>query len=426
MAAERERQGRRFQGGGNQRQQRPVDGETGQVGNVWIGERPSGEDFASWFTENVKIHEGLDHADYIGGVVLIEQTGKIKKTVQNDDQSGFLIKEFARLEYTPYAKVDVRMKYLWDLCEVKRNWLGVVEPAGVPRIDAQGLANMNLPEGFFRYQAQDSAGKWTPFVACSMRVAIYDRNACRIVEYVDPVTGEPKQKIMGVPIRVAAPATKVVPVIAWEKVDPFAMMKAETGAAGRALGMAGMLVIPGSGIATAEDVQEAEQLPGRAMTGTSAPETSDGALPEVEGAEEAQEPAAPPEPPADAPPADAPEEAKPPAESQEDLEAASDDRLRELVERDLLALREESPPQYDVMKAWWEEDRKLGELNRASIQALQQPMLRGVVRKVRKTLEEARQAGAKDAKDATASKEEAAEPAAESQPDAAPPAGASQ
>jgi hypothetical protein len=35
------------------------------------------------------------------------------------------------------------------------------------------------------------------------------------------------------------------------------MMKAETGAVGRALGMAGMLVIPGSGIATAEDMQEA-------------------------------------------------------------------------------------------------------------------------------------------------------------------------
>jgi hypothetical protein len=388
MAAERERQGRRFQGGGN-RQQRPVDGATGQVGNVWIGERPSGEDFASWFTENVKIHDGLDHADYIGGVVLIEQTGKVKKTVENDDQSGHEIKEFARLEYTPYAKVDVRMKYLWDLCEVKRNWLGVVEPAGVPRVDAQGLANMNLPEGFFRYQAQDGAGKWTPFVACSMRVAIYDRNACRIVEYVDPATGEPKQKILGIPIRVAAPATKVVPVVAWEKVDPFAIMKAETGAVGRALGMAGMLVIPGSGIATAEDVQEAEQLPGRAMTGTSAPETSDGALPEVEGAEEAQEPAALPEPPADAPPAE-----QPPAANQEDLDAASDDRLRELVERDLLALKNEHPEAYATMKTWWEDDRKLGELNRASIQGLQQPMLRGVVRKVRKTLEEARQAAA--------------------------------
>jgi hypothetical protein len=188
---------------------------------------------------------------------------------------------------------------------------------------------------------------------------------------------------------VAAPATKVVPVVAWEKVDPFAIMKAETGAVGRALGMAGMLVIPGSGIATAEDVQEAEQLPGRAMTGTSAPETSDGALPEVEGAEEAQEPAALPEPPADAPPAE-----QPPAANQEDLDAASDDRLRELVERDLLALKNEHPEAYATMKTWWEDDRKLGELNRASIQGLQQPMLRGVVRKVRKTLEEARQAAA--------------------------------
>jgi MoxR-like ATPase len=33
-------------------------------------------------------------------------------------------------------------------------------------------------------------------------------------------------------------------------------MKAETGAVGRALGFAGMLVIPGSGVATAEDMLE--------------------------------------------------------------------------------------------------------------------------------------------------------------------------
>jgi hypothetical protein len=42
----------------------------------------------------------------------------------------------------------------------------------------------------------------------------------------------------------------------WGKPDPNAFMKAETGAVGRALGMAGMLVIPGSGVATAEDMQE--------------------------------------------------------------------------------------------------------------------------------------------------------------------------
>jgi hypothetical protein len=56
------------------------------------------------------------------------------------------------------------------------------------------------------------------------------------------------------------------------------VMKAETGAIGRALGMAGILVIPGSGVATAEDVQEAQAAERVSATG---PEAS--ALPDETG-----------------------------------------------------------------------------------------------------------------------------------------------
>jgi hypothetical protein len=104
---------------------------------------------------------------------------------------------------------------------------------------------MNLPPGFFRLPVQDSTGKFVHFLCCSQQVRIY--------------TAE------GEPCTIMAPATgtKMVPLLTRWGVDENAIMKAETGAVGRALGMAGMLVLPGSGVATAEDMQEMQAAEGR-------------------------------------------------------------------------------------------------------------------------------------------------------------------
>jgi hypothetical protein len=72
------------------------------------------------------------------------------------------------------------------------------------------------------------------------------------------------------PIMAPATGTKMVSCLTKWGVDEHALMKAETGAVGRALGMAGMLVLPGSGVATAEDMQEMIAAEGRASVGVDA------------------------------------------------------------------------------------------------------------------------------------------------------------
>jgi hypothetical protein len=89
-----------------------------------------------------------------------------------------------------------------------------------------------------------NAGKTVSFVGVSMQVMIYERSR---------TTGQDR------PLITPAPGTKLVAAASKWDVDPHALSKAETGAVGRALGMAGMLVIPGSGVATAEDMQELGQ-----------------------------------------------------------------------------------------------------------------------------------------------------------------------
>jgi hypothetical protein len=68
----------------------------------------------------------------------------------------------------------------------------------------------------------------------------------------------------GVVLMAPSQGTKAVALLTKWGVDEHAVMKAETGAVGRALGMAGMLVLPGSGVVTAEDMQEMLESQGRA------------------------------------------------------------------------------------------------------------------------------------------------------------------
>lgn len=281
--------------------QDPPAGIGHQEGSRWINRRPTGEEVAEWFAANVKIHEGLDPADYVGGIVLIGGTEKMK--VAKQAQGGSLqIVEEERLAYTPYAKVETRVKYFWDLMALKSDeWVGVIEPVQMAQLEEPGLVNRNLPPGFYRVPVRKPDDSFVHYVGCSMRVVIYKAGT---VEWKprgvwpsgsgvwsgggsppDPTERElqvarhlREEVLRGIPVAIYPPATKMVSTLTqFGKDDPFSLMKAETGAVGRALGMAGMLVIPGSGIATAEDMHEAQA--GASGVGVGEQATLDAPLP---------------------------------------------------------------------------------------------------------------------------------------------------
>jgi hypothetical protein len=157
------------------------------------------------------------------------------------------------LVLTPYIRVETRVKYFLDLMALNGT-VGVIEPVELAEQDPR------LPKGFFRSVTATSA-KETRFIGCTMRATVYKKGSLQHIKAIlDKRTGEEGLIRVGKIVEQYTPATKVVPVLSYEKPDPFALMKAETGAVGRALGMAGMLVIPGTGLASAEDVQEAAQL----------------------------------------------------------------------------------------------------------------------------------------------------------------------
>lgn len=279
-----------------------VEERRGREGGRWINERPSSEDFAAWFAQNMKIDDKLDSDSYIGGVVLIPAEDTKAKYVKEFRNGHPVIEQRPELSFIPYAKVETRTNYFWDLLGVHEEWVGVVERISSPRLplltpleevvevvieaeggpertitkrkqqQAGGIASMvhQLPEGFSLMSVPVGDG-YSHFVLCTIRVAIYNRE-----EYKeDPAKA--------VPLR-AGQGTKQVPLSksynqrSWA--DDSSLMKAETGALGRALGVAGIFVIPGSGVATAEDMLEsmaqgatpAEPPPAEGNQGPAAPD----------------------------------------------------------------------------------------------------------------------------------------------------------
>lgn len=222
-----------------------------QSGSRWIIARPEPADVARWFTENVRVHEGLDAPDYVGGLTLITQKEKLE--VQEE---GGAIREINRLVHIPYAKVETRVAYWNDWLDLHNDLVGVVEAVEVARLDEAGLRNDYLPPGFFKHPVQGADSKFTYYVACSMRAVLYEKDSIGLSKVELGADGKPRLVIHGKVNRVFGSGTKAVPQLGRYGPDDNALMKAETGAIGRALGMAGMLVIPGSGVATAEDMLE--------------------------------------------------------------------------------------------------------------------------------------------------------------------------
>ena len=211
-----------------------------QEGSRWIDARPSGEQVARWFIDNAPMHDGMDPRRYVAGVTLIPAVEKRKQKVRN--QAGALVDREEYLQtFTPYIKVETRNVYYWD--HVRREEL--VPERGrvtVPRTSVEGLYNEHLPTGYFRHAIRTPDNKAVHLLGCVYRVAAYKPD----------IRSGGKGRLV-----FEGEGTKIVPFLNdFGKPDLNAFEKAETGAAGRALGMAGMLVLPGSGVATAEDMLE--------------------------------------------------------------------------------------------------------------------------------------------------------------------------
>src|SRR5438270_2137926 len=139
-------------------------------------------------------------------------------------------------------QIGTRIAYMRRLCE-SRGLIYHPEPAKVPRTARPDSVyfNGNMPDGLWWHVVRnyDNDGV-TRYLCCTMNVCGYSPES-----YMDKLRGrDPLPMIFG-------QGTKQVSGGA----DANGLMKAQTGAIGRALGVAGILVV-GTGIATAEDMQE--------------------------------------------------------------------------------------------------------------------------------------------------------------------------
>jgi hypothetical protein len=169
---------------------------------------PSEEEIAKWFA-SFRLHDGLSHDRYIGGIVVIEN------------------KDRGKSMWVPYVNATARIAYFWDW--VERNGY---------------LAEIATSEPIDRpTQLPDDKVAQLYCVRTSVTVVDSDGNLVRSSNGSKQVASlQFRRGFNGKP-------GYFVP-------DVNAMMKAETGSLARALGMMGMLSLPGSGIATAEDMNE--------------------------------------------------------------------------------------------------------------------------------------------------------------------------
>jgi hypothetical protein len=300
-----------------------------------------------WFEKNVRLHDGLKHEDYVQGITIIPAKEKVKRTVRNAAQATAIVEE-ERMVYTPYAKVETRIAYFWDLIRYhnanlqdgEKPWVGVIKPIEAARIDKDPYFNLHLPAGYFRYPVTKSDGKTVEYLGCTMQVRIFEIAA----------QGERSATIIA-----PTAASKAVPLLNRWGEDPNSLMKAETGAVGRALGMAGMLVIPGSGVATAEDMQESMAQGGAGV----------GVDPVLPGADEA-------------------------AEASAISSTQAQPNLKEQAEALITRLQSEFPEALEEVQEWARgRSLNLGELTEES------PALRGVVKKLEGAVRKAEDAKGK-------------------------------
>jgi hypothetical protein len=328
-------------------------------GSRWLHEPPTEDEIKEWF-EAQPLHPGMSPGPYMGGIVLIGATEKVKMTRRKQNGDPYLA-EVEQAVFVPYVKVDTRIAYFRDYVRVLNDgkedgdFYGVIEAVPQKRVDDRSSPyyNENLPDGFGVYPVRNSNDSVNRYLVCTMRVAIYKRPSGD--DRVQRSRASDTLILQGVGSKQTTQARNYA--------DDNAVMKAETGAIGRALGVAGILVV-GTGVATAEDVQEAQAGPVGA-----AGATAEGAvLPTAETAAAAVDGPSVPEGPGDG--AALPETAE-----------ESDESLRERA----LALRAEMekdyPAAWAAYTAWWNE-RGFGQLGE-----LGGPSLKGAVIKLERDLD---------------------------------------
>lgn len=204
-----------------------------QQGSRWVHNPPDGAVFSEWFEKNVPMHPGLEPGRYVNGVVLIPNKETVKVT-ERDETGARSISEVEQLVFSPYPQVETRVRYFWDFCR-ENGYVGAIEV--VPVRDQKA----NLPTGVFPMTVEH-AGKSYTYLGMSYQVRVFEpslRTGGRGKVVMEPPKG-----------------TKMVPLVGRFGPDVNAPMRVETGAIGRALGFAGMLIVPGAGIASAEDMHD--------------------------------------------------------------------------------------------------------------------------------------------------------------------------
>lgn len=228
----------------------------GKEGNRWFNQRPTGVEISEWFASAIDFPQGLTADHYIAGVTMIPGKEKANEPWGLNSEGAPMFREIENLVFTPYVKVETRVQFYHDLMRANADeWLGVIEPIAPPQVDPY------LPPGFSRLRVasgkKDAKVGVMPFITCTMKVTVYKRSSVKVREFRNTENGRVETRLEGETVIDAPPATKIVPVLShWGDPDVHALEKAETGAVGRALGMAGMLVVPGTGVATAEDMRE--------------------------------------------------------------------------------------------------------------------------------------------------------------------------
>ena len=176
--------------------------------------KPSPDEMAAWFA-NVQLFDGADHRKYVGGIVCIEN-----KQMR---------------QWNPYPLAGTRIAYFWD-------WVTAMDLCAT--IEADDPVELDLP---FMAAPEGSADKYIVAKSLVTRavVTVTDKNGLVLRSSIGR-----KQVSMNMKVGPYG-SKKTVP-------DYTAVMKGETGAVARAVAQLGMLSLPGSGIASAEDMQDYE------------------------------------------------------------------------------------------------------------------------------------------------------------------------
>jgi hypothetical protein len=152
-------------------------------GSRWIYSKPPQDDVVAWFREQ-HLHADMEHDPYLGGIVLIPATEKVKETrrMPNGMLTPF---EYERIVYTPYVKVDTRIAYFWDFVRALNGgkllgeFVGVIEPVEQKIItdEKSPYFNAHLPQGFSVYVVRNKNDTVSRYIVSTMRVAVYERQA---------------------------------------------------------------------------------------------------------------------------------------------------------------------------------------------------------------------------------------------------------